>query len=287
MVMEGKILSARVISGVQITRKVREELRTKIATLKKKETTPGLAIIVLQNPAARIHVARLKERACRQLGINCQIHCLPEETTKEELSQLLKRLNADPGIHGINIHPLPPHFNFTCISQLVAPHKDIEGLHFQNMGNLCRGKPPLVPYVAKGIMKLIEATEVNLENKQAVVVGRSELVGKPVAALLLNKKAIVSICHSQTPDLSPFTKRAELLVVATGNPRLITAEMVRRGAIVIDVGVNLIGTRLVGDVDYWGVKKVAGWITPVPGGVGPVTISMLLTNLLDTAAKTS
>jgi methylenetetrahydrofolate dehydrogenase (NADP+)/methenyltetrahydrofolate cyclohydrolase len=285
--MEGKILSARVISGVQITRKVREELRTKIATLKKKETTPGLAIIVLQNPAARIHVARLKERACRQLGINCQIHCLPEETTKEELSQLLKRLNADPGIHGINIHPLPPHFNFTYISQLVAPHKDIEGLHFQNMGNLCRGNPPLVPYVAKGIMKLIEATEVNLENKQAVVVGRSELVGKPVAALLLNKKAIVSICHSQTPDLIPFTKRAELLVVATGNPRLITAEMVRKGAIVIDVGVNLIGTRLVGDVDYWGVKKVAGWITPVPGGVGPVTISMLLTNLLDTAARTS
>ncbi|NLJ55917.1 MAG: bifunctional 5,10-methylenetetrahydrofolate dehydrogenase/5,10-methenyltetrahydrofolate cyclohydrolase [Firmicutes bacterium] len=280
-------MAAKVISGVQVTRKVREELRVKIATLRKKGIAPGLAIVVLKNPAARVHVARLKERACRQLGIKCKVHCLPENTTKEEFIQLLKQLNTAPEIHGINIHPLPPHFNLTSVSQLVAPNKDIEGLHFQNMGNLCKDSPPLIPYVAKGIMKLIETTGVNLENKQAVVVGRSELVGKPVAALLLNKRVIVSICHSQTIDLVSFTKRADLLVVATGNPRLITAEMVKKGAIVIDVGVNLTGTRLVGDVDYWGVEKVAGWITPVPGGVGPVTISMLLTNLLDRAARSS
>ena len=278
-------MTATVISGVQIARETREELKTKIDSLKKRGIIPGLAIVVLKSPIARVHVARLKERACRQLGINCRIHCLPGNTTKEDLSSLLAQLNRDPGIHGINIHPLPPNLNHICISQLVAPGKDIEGLHFLNMGNLYQGIPLMVPFVAKSIMKLIKTVEDNLENKRAVVVGRSELVGKPITALLLDEKAIVSICHSQTPDLAAFTKKADLLVVATGSPRMITAGMVKKGAIVIDVGINRAGTRLVGDVDYWGVEKVAGWITPVPGGVGPVTIAMLFENLLDAAER--
>lgn len=279
-------MAARVISGVQIAREVRGQLKSETASLKKKGITPGLAIVVLKSPTDRIHVARLKERTCRQLGIKCQTYYLPEKATEDDLSHLLTQLNIAPEIHGINIHPLPPHLNHIRISQLVAPSKDIEGFHFLNMGNLCTGEPRMVPFVAKSIMKLIAATEENLKSKRAVVVGRSELVGKPVAFLLLEKDVTVSVCHSQTPDLATFTKKADLLVVAAGNPRMITAEMVKEGAIVIDVGVNLAGTRLVGDVDYRSVEKVAGWITPVPGGVGPVTIAMLLENLLD-AAKTS
>lgn len=274
-------MAANVINGEQIAREVREQLKSATLFLKKKGVTPGLAIVVLKSPLARIHVARLKERTCRQLGIYCQTYYLPETTTEDELGQLLAQLNAVPEIHGINIHPLPPSFSHTRFSQLVAPHKDIEGLHFLNMGNFFRGEHRLIPFVAKGIMKLITATGENLAGKRAVIVGRSQLVGKPVAFLLLEKEVTVSICHSQTPDLAAFTRRADLLIVAAGSPRLITAEMIKAGAIVIDVGVNLAGTRLVGDVDYRGVEKIAGWITPVPGGTGPVTIAMLLENLLE------
>lgn len=271
------------INGEQIAREVREQLKSATVSLKKKGVTPGLAIVVLKSPVARIHVARLKERTCRQLGIYCQTYYLPENTTEDDLGRLLAQLNTASKIHGVNIHPLPPSFNHTRLSQLVAPHKDIEGLHFLNTGNFFRGEHHLIPYVAKGIMKLIAATGENLAGKRAVIVGRSQLVGKPVAFLLLEKEVTVSICHSQTPDLAAFTRKADLLVVAAGTPRLITAEMVKAGAIVINVGVNLAGTRLVGDVDYRGVEKVAGWITPVPGGTGPVTIAMLLENLLEAA----
>ncbi|NMB35734.1 MAG: bifunctional 5,10-methylene-tetrahydrofolate dehydrogenase/5,10-methylene-tetrahydrofolate cyclohydrolase [Firmicutes bacterium] len=274
-------MAAKVINGEQIAREVREQLKSTAAFLKSEGITPGLAIVVLKSPVARIHVARLKERACRQLGIYCRVHYLAEDTTKAELEQLLIQLNADPKIHGVNIHPLPPSFDHMLFSQLVAPHKDIEVLHFLNMGNFFRGEYKLIPYVAKGIMRLITATGESLAGKRAVVVGRSRLVGKPVALLLLERGIAVSICHSQTPDLAAFTKKADLLVVAAGKPRLITQKMVKTGAIVIDVGVNFAGTRLVGDVDYWDVKKTAGWITPVPGGVGPMTITMLFENLLE------
>lgn len=274
-------MAAKVINGEQIAREVREQLKITAASLKTKGVVPGLAIVVIKSPVARIHVARLKERACRQLGIDCRICYLPENATKNELEQMLARLNAAPEIHGINIHPLPPSFNHTHFSQLVAPHKDIEGLHFLNMGDFFRGEYRLTPYVAKGIMRLITATGENLTGKRAVVVGRSRLVGKPVAFLLLEKEIAVSICHSQTPNLADFTRKADLLVVAAGKPRLITRDMVKAGAIVIDVGINLDGTRLAGDVDYWGVEKTAGWVTPVPGGVGPITITMLFENLLE------
>ncbi len=277
-------MAANVINGEQVAREVREKLKEEVASLKKeKKKTPGLAIIVVKSPFARVHVARLKERTCHQLGINCKIFYLPETTTDEEIIFLIERLNASREIHGINIHPLTPHLNHTLISQLVDPCKDVEGLHFLNMGNFLMGDFNMVPFVAGGIMKVIESTGESLEGKRAVVVGRSQLVGKPIAFLLLQKNATASICHSQTPDLAQFTKKADVLVVAAGHPHTINKEMVKEGAMVIDVGVNQVGTHLIGDVDFEDVEKVAGWITPVPGGVGPVTIAMLLDNLVKAA----
>jgi len=277
-------LAAKIINGEQIAREVRERLKEEVAILKReKNRTPGLAIIVVKSPFARVHVARLKERTCQQLGINCKVFYLPETTTDEELIFLLERLNNTKDIHGINIHPLSPHLDHTVISQFVDPLKDVEGLHFFSMGNFLMGELKMVPFVASGIMKLIESTGENLEGKRAVVIGRSQLVGKPIAFLLLQKNATVSICHSQTPDLKRFTQKADVLVVAAGHPHTVNKEMVKEGAIVIDVGVNQVGTRLIGDVDFEDVEKVAGWITPVPGGVGPVTIAMLLHNVVKAA----
>lgn len=277
-------MAAKIINGEQIAREVRERLKEEVAILKReKNRTPGLAIIVVKSPFARVHVARLKERTCQQLGINCKVFYLPETTTEEELIFLLERLNNAKDIHGINIHPLSPHLDHTVISQFVDPLKDVEGLHFFSMGNFLMGELKMVPFVASGIMKLIESTGENLEGKRAVVIGRSQLVGKPIAFLLLQKNATVSICHSQTPDLKRFTQKADILVVAAGHPHTVNKEMVKEGAIVIDVGVNQVGTRLIGDVDFEDVEKVAGWITPVPGGVGPVTIAMLLHNVVRAA----
>lgn len=275
-------MTAQIINGEQVARDLRRQLKEAVALLKQeKGIVPGLAIVVVRSPFARMHVARLKERTCQQLGIKCEIIYLSETTTDEEIIYRIERLNDDRKIHGINIHPLTPHLSHTLISQQVDPEKDVEGLHFLNMGEFLIGRPRMVPFVASGIMKLIEATGINLEGKRAVVVGRSQLVGKPLAFLLLERNATVSICHSATTDLTSYTKKADLLVVAAGHPRTITSRMVREGAVVIDVGVNQIGSHLTGDVDYEEVKNVASWITPVPGGVGPVTIAMLLDNLIN------
>jgi methylenetetrahydrofolate dehydrogenase (NADP+) / methenyltetrahydrofolate cyclohydrolase len=277
-------MTAQIINGEQVARDLRRQLKEAVALLKQeKGIVPGLAIVVVRSPFARIHVARLKERTCQQLGIKCEVIYLSETTTDEEIIYRIERLNDDRKIHGINIHPLTPHLSHTLISQHVDPEKDVEGLHFLNMGDFLIGRPRMVPFVASGIMKLIEATGINLEGKRAVVVGRSQLVGKPLAFLLLERNATVSICHSVTTDLTSYTKKADLLVVAAGHPRTITSRMVREGAVVIDVGVNQIGSHLIGDVDYEEVKNVASWITPVPGGVGPVTIAMLLDNLIKAA----
>ncbi len=277
-------MTAQIINGEQVARDLRRQLKEEVALLKQeKGIVPGLAIVVVRSPFARMHVARLKERTCLQLGIKCDVVYLSETTTDEEIIYRIERLNDDPNIHGINIHPLTPHLSHTLISQQVDPEKDVEGLHFLNMGDFLIGRPRMVPFVASGIMKLIEATGINLAGKRAVVVGRSQLVGKPLAFLLLERNATVSICHSVTADLELYTKKADLLVVAAGHPRTITSRMVREGAVVIDVGVNQIGSHLIGDVDYEEVKNIASWITPVPGGVGPVTIAMLLDNLIKAA----
>lgn len=277
-------MTAQIINGEQVARDLRRQLKEETALLKKeKGIVPSLAIVIVRSPFARIHVARLKERTCQQLGIKCQIINLPETTTDEEIIYRIEQLNDDSRIHGINIHPLTPHLDHTLISQQVDPEKDVEGLHFLNMGDFLIGRPRMVPFVATGIIKLIESTGIDLQGKRAVVVGRSQLVGKPLAFLLLEKNATVSICHSQTADLASFTKKADLLVVAAGHPRTITSRMIKEGAVVIDVGANQIGTHIIGDVDYEEAKDVASWITPVPGGVGPVTIAMLLDNLIRAA----
>jgi len=277
-------MTAQIINGEQIARDLRRQLKEEVTFLRQeKGIIPGLAIIVVRSPFARLHVARLKERTCRQLGIKCQVFYLPETATDEEIIYRLERLNHDKNFHGINIHPLTPHLSHTLISQQVDPAKDVEGLNFFNMGDFLIGRYRMVPFVAKGIMKLIESTGIDLAGKRAVVVGRSQLVGKPLSFLLLEKNATVSICHSATADLVSYTRKADLLVVAAGHPQTIYSKMVKEGAVVIDVGVNQVGSRLIGDVDYEEVKNIASWITPVPGGVGPVTIAMLLDNLINAA----
>jgi methylenetetrahydrofolate dehydrogenase (NADP+)/methenyltetrahydrofolate cyclohydrolase len=279
-------MSAKIIDGERVAREIRERLKEEVQVLANKGRVPRLSIIVLRSPFARVHVARLKEKTCRQLGIKCHIYYLPETTTEGELSFLIERLNNSRDIHGINIHPLPPRLNHTQIFQQVDPQKDIEGLHFLNLGNFFRGKFTMVPFVAQGIIKIIESTGETIEGKRAVIIGRSQLVGKPASFLLLENNATVSICHTHTTNLEKFTKSADILIAAAGHPHTVNQRMVKEGAIVVDVGVNQIGTKLVGDVDYDEVKNVAGWITPVPGGLGPVTIATLLHNLVE-AAKNS
>lgn len=275
-------MTVRIINGEQAAIEVKEKIKNDIAQLHlEKGITPGLAILVVKSPVARVHIARLKERTCHQLGVKCRVFNLPETTTDEEIIHLTERLNNTAPVHGINIHPLPPHLSHTLISQVVDPRKDVEGLHFLNMGDFLIGEHHMPPFVAKGIIKLIDSTGENIEGKRAVVVGRSQLVGKPVSFMLLERNATVSVVHSQTTDLSAFTKNADILVVAAGHPYTITRDMVKEGAIIIDVGLTQVGTRLIGDVDHDEVKDKAGWITPVTGGVGPVTIAMLLDNLVE------
>ncbi len=275
-------MAARIINGEQAAVEVKEHIKNEIKLLNtEKGATPGLAILVVRSPVARVHIARLKERTCHQLGIKCRVFNLPETTTDEEIVHLIERLNNSAAVHGINIHPLPPHLDHTFISQVVDPRKDVEGLHFLNMGDFLIGEHHMPPFVAKGIIKLIDSTGENIEGKRAVVVGRSQLVGKPVSIMLLERNATVTVVHSQTPDLSTFTRNADILVVAVGHPYTITRDMVKEGAIIIDVGLTQVGTRLVGDVDHDEVQEIVDWITPVTGGVGPVTIAMLLDNVVE------
>ncbi|NLL20994.1 MAG: bifunctional 5,10-methylene-tetrahydrofolate dehydrogenase/5,10-methylene-tetrahydrofolate cyclohydrolase [Firmicutes bacterium] len=272
---------AKIIKGEQVAREIRGKLKREVAALKKeKNITPGLAIIAVRTPKAQIHVARLKERTCHQLGIKCQTFYLPDTTTDEEIISLIKRLNSAKDIHGINIHPFKDPLKHTRIYQVVDSRKDVEGLHYENLGLFFTGEHLVAPFMAKGILKMIESTGVELKGKTATVIGRDKLLGKPLALLLLNKNVTVSICHSHTAELSQFTKNADILVAAAGRPKLIKKDMVKEGAIVIDAGENRVGSYLIGDVDYEDVRQVAGWITPVPGGVGPVSIAMLLDNLV-------
>ncbi len=279
-------MAANIINGEHAAAEVREKIKQDIQLLmEEKGITPGLAILVVKSPVARVHIAQLKQRTCQNLGIKCRVMKLPETTTDEEIIHLIERLNETAPVHGINIHPLPPHLDHTLISQVVEPDKDVEGLHFSNMGEFLIGEHYMPPFVAKGIIKLIDSTGESIAGKRAVVVGRSQLVGKPVSFMLLERNATVSVVHSQTPDLSEFTKKADILVVAAGHPYTITGEMVKEGSIVIDVGLSQVGTRLVGDVDHAEAQEKASWITPLIGGVGPVTIAMLLDNLVEACKR--
>lgn len=284
---------ATIIDGKQIAQQIRDELKEEVARLQKeRKITPGLAaVLVGDNPASKVYVT-MKAKACDETGIYSQKIHLPTDTPQEKLIELIHSLNEDRRIHGILVQlPLPDHLDQHTVLQEVSPHKDVDGFHPINLGKLLSAKfwnelPTCVPCTPAGCIKLIESTGIEIEGKHAVVVGRSVIVGKPVAMLLLAKQATVTMAHSRTKNLKEICRQADILVVAAGRPKLVTADMIKPGAVVIDVGVNRVGERqLVGDVDFEAAKEVAGFITPVPGGVGPMTIAMLLKNTVESAKR--
>lgn len=278
-------MPATIIDGKAIAAEMQEELRAEAERLRAEGIAPCLAVVLVgDDPASHVYV-RGKKRAAERLGIEARDHLLPASTPEPELRALVSRLNADAAVHGILIQtPLPAGLDQRGLLASVAPEKDVDGLHPVNLGNLLVDTTPMPPCTPSGIMEMLRRTGVDLQGKEAVVVGRSQLVGKPVALLLLRENATVTTCHSRTRNLPAVCRRAEVLVVAIGRPRMITADCIRPGAVVIDVGVNRLEEGLVGDVDFAAAREVAGALTPVPGGVGPMTITMLMKNTL-TAAR--
>jgi len=278
-------MNGMIIDGTQIGNELREKLKSRIDALKERGKPPGLAVILVgENPASKVYV-RMKEKACESLGIHSEKFTLPADTTQDKLLALIQQLNHDEKIHGILVQlPLPAHFNEEIVIETIIPTKDVDGFHPINIGNLVLGKPLFSPCTPAGVMELLHASNIDIKGKEAVVVGRSNIVGKPIASLLLQEHATVTICHSRTRSLADVTRRADILIAAIGKPKMITADMVKEGAVVIDVGVNrLENGKLVGDVDFEGMKDKVAAITPVPGGVGPMTITMLMANTVKSA----
>lgn len=269
---------AKIIDGKSIAEEIYKELRREIDNLPEK---PGLAVILVGEDPASIVYVRNKERACKKLGLNFKFINLPSNISKEELKSILKELNVDNSINGIIVQlPIPKHLDPFEITSLINPLKDVDGLHPDNIGRLVSNNPRLIPCTPLGIVELIKREGIDVRGKRAVIVGRSNLVGKPMLHLLLSLDATVTICHSKTLDLKEETSRADILIVAVGRPKFITRDMVKEGAVVIDVGINRVDDRLVGDVDFEGVFDKASIVTPVPGGVGPMTVAMLMKNLI-------
>lgn len=282
-------MSAQIISGTQIAKQIRQELAEEVAQLKANhDLTPGLAVVLVgDNPASKVYV-NMKEKGCHEVGIYSEKHTLPADTTEEQLLELVEQLNNDPKIHGILVQlPLPKQINEKKILLAIATSKDVDGFHPYNVGKLAVGEDTFVACTPAGVIKMLEYSGVELKGKRAVVVGRSNIVGKPAALLLLQEHATVTICHSRTKDLAEVTRQAEVLVAAVGRPKMITADMVSEDAVVIDVGIHrLEDGSLCGDVDFENVKEKVAAISPVPGGVGPMTIAMLLSNTVKAAKNT-
>ena len=282
-------MPAQLLDGVALSKKIRTEITARAAIVTAKGTRPGLAVIVVgDNPASAVYV-RNKVKACEEVGFHSVLERYETEMNEEALLARIATLNADPAIHGILVQlPLPAHIASERVLEAIAPQKDVDGFHVANAGALMVGAPEFKPCTPYGCMKLLESIEYPLRGARAVVVGASNIVGKPMALLLLQAGATVTICNSKTRDLAHHTKDADVLVVATGKPKMITGDMVKSGSVVIDVGINrLPDGKLCGDVDFDTAKYIAGWITPVPGGVGPMTITMLLMNTLEAAEKAS
>lgn len=281
-------MAAKLIDGKALAQQVRDRLARESAELfAQKSIKPGLAtILVGDDPASHVYV-RSKQKACELAGIYVDDHKLPVGTTQVELLTLIEQKNADPKIHGILVQlPLPKHIDSKVILEAVSPLKDADGFHPYNFGRLVEGHPVFEACTPKGVIKMIESTGITIEGKRAVVLGRSNIVGKPLALMLLQKNATVTICHSKTKDLPAVCREADLLLVAIGKAKFVTADMVREGALVIDVGTNKTPEgKLCGDVDFDAVSQKAGWISPVPGGVGPMTIAMLLENTVESAMR--
>lgn len=277
-------MTARIIDGKSIAKELRESLAPRVAALKEQGITPGLTVIVVgDDPASAIYV-RNKERACVKLGMNSQVLRFPAETTQEEILNTVRLLNQDDSVHGILVQlPLPRHIDEQAVLRAIDPDKDVDGFHAMNAGRLMNGEPGFVACTPKGVMRLLEVSGVELDGKNAVVVGRSNIVGKPMALLLLQKNCTVTIAHSHTKDLTTVTRSADILVVAVGRAGFITGDMIKPGAAVMDVGINRVDGKVVGDVDFESAKEVASCITPVPGGVGAMTIAMLMENTVEAA----
>jgi len=279
---------AEIIDGKKIAAEIKDRIREEAKILTTEGRRPGLAaVLVGDNPASVIYV-RNKRKACEEVGIYSEEHKLPASTKQDDLLSLIYRLNNDPKIHGILIQlPLPKHLDSEQVLYAVSPKKDVDGLHPNNIGYLTMGSPVFVPCTPAGVMAMLDYHKIPIEGQRAVIIGRSNLVGRPVGLLLMHRNATITVCHSRTRDIDAVCREGDILIAAIGRPRFVTADMVKEGAAVIDVGINrLPDGKLVGDVDYETVSKKAGWITPVPGGVGPMTIAMLLQNTLESAKRT-
>ncbi|OHB61270.1 MAG: bifunctional 5,10-methylene-tetrahydrofolate dehydrogenase/5,10-methylene-tetrahydrofolate cyclohydrolase [Planctomycetes bacterium GWF2_42_9] len=290
-------MAAKIIDGKQIAADIREELKTKVQQLKTKGITPGLGVILVGADPASISYVTAKEKACHDIGMFSDDNRLPAETSEKDLLALVEKMNKDPKIHGILVQlPLPKHIDEQKILLAIDPAKDVDGFHPVNVGKMCVGQKAFLPCTPHGVVQLLIRSGVKLDGAEVVIVGRSNIVGKPLANMLIQKSPIgnatVTVCHTRTKDIAAHTKKADIVIAAAGRPKTITADMLKQDAVVIDVGVNRIedatkknGFRLVGDVDFDECNKVASLITPVPGGVGPMTITMLLFNTVDSAAQ--
>jgi methylenetetrahydrofolate dehydrogenase (NADP+)/methenyltetrahydrofolate cyclohydrolase len=271
-------MAAQILDGKKIAEQLTEIVKKDVAKFEAaRSIKPGLTVIIVgENPASKVYVNR-KHKACEELGIASEVVRLPETTSEGQLLQEIDRLNGDNRVHGILVQlPLPKHINSELVLERISPLKDVDGFHPVNVGNLTIGKEGLVPCTPYGVIKMLEISGISVEGKRAVVLGRSNIVGKPMTMLLMSRNATVTVCHSRTKDLAAVCREGDILVAAIGKPEFVTKDMVKPGAIVIDVGINRVGDKLVGDVKFDEVKEVAGYITPVPGGVGPLTIGMLL-----------
>ena len=279
-------MSAAIIDGTAAAQALYGELAGRVRALKARGVIPGLAtVLVGEDPASRVYV-RNKIKACENLGLFSEHRPLPASATTVDLLREVEALNARADIHGMLVQlPLPPRIDTAALLQAIAPDKDVDGFHWRNLGALTVGTPQMVPCTPAGILYLLDREGVAIEGARAVVIGRSLQVGKPAALLLIARGATVTVCHSKTVDLGAVTREADILVAAVGRPRLVTAVMVKPGATVIDVGINRVDGKLVGDVDFETVRAVAGRITPVPGGVGPMTVAMLIANTVAAAER--
>ncbi|WP_275271031.1 MULTISPECIES: bifunctional methylenetetrahydrofolate dehydrogenase/methenyltetrahydrofolate cyclohydrolase FolD [Limnobacter] len=280
-------MSAQIISGTELAASIRETIAQRAAELTALGHQPGLAVVLVgEDPASQVYV-RNKVSACEKAGFKSVMHRMPENTSQDALVGLVEQLNDDPTIHGILVQlPLPKHLDSHLVIESISAEKDVDGFHISNAGLLMTGKPLFRPCTPYGVMKMLELTGIELRGAEAVVIGASNIVGKPQAMLLLQQGATVTLCNSKTKDLKSHCQRADVLVVAVGRPNMITGDMIKPGAVVIDVGINrLPDGKLCGDVDFDSAKEVAGWITPVPGGVGPMTITMLLQNTIEAVER--
>jgi methylenetetrahydrofolate dehydrogenase (NADP+)/methenyltetrahydrofolate cyclohydrolase len=290
-------MTAQIIDGKQVSVDMRTELKEEVAKLKEKGIVPGLGVILVgEDPASKSYVTA-KERTCEDLGIFSDDNRLPKDATQEELLALVEKMNKDPKINGILVQlPLPKHLNEAEVLLAIDPDKDVDGFHPMNVGKMMVGEKAFLPCTPHGVVQLLMRSGVTIEGAKVVIVGRSNIVGKPLANMLIQKNktgnATVTVCHTRTKDLADQTRQADIIIAAAGRPNTVTADMVKEGVVVIDVGVNRVedatkkrGYRLVGDVDFEAVKEKASFITPVPGGVGPMTITMLMYNTVDSAKR--